>query len=99
MRIEYKSHEHRDRSPYAGSTNKDLELNLYAKGLPAILAHAELLVSSDDCLYKTDLVNRLEEEFCDIPVVFLSMLIDVLTGDDEDFFLFREDRFGILHSY
>lgn len=75
-----------------------LFLQLDAKGLPSILSMIQALVDNKD-VSKTELVDLVFEEFWDIPKEFLQHLVNILIGDDEKYFLIREDRFGNLTSY
>lgn len=75
-----------------------LFLQLDAKGLPSIISMIQSLVDDRD-VTKTDLVDMVLEEFHGLSKEFLQDLVNMLIGDDEKYFLLREDRFGNLSSY
>ncbi len=65
------------------------------RGLPFLFRLAEWLVEEQGC-DRVALANELRFEVQHFELEFMFKFVDLIIGDDPDYFMFREDRYGNL---
>ena len=98
MQTDYTTPKFRDQLSLTYSDGSRVAYNLGAKGLLTILSAAEDIVDRQD-KKRDDLIEALSDEFYTVPKTFLRQLVNMITGDDEKYYLIREDRLGYLSNY